>query len=361
MLTVMLLLIALVLSVCSAPEPAPTPAPIPTTSPTPAPATTPTPAEVVELRAHSTDPIGSYRDKYIWTPMKERVEEATQGRVTITVFPSNTLSNIRDAHDHTVAGVCDIAWAMSAVSPGRYPIFDNIVLPGLGFISAEQASMCLWHIVKTFPQLEQGELKDVKLLFTTTTSPMIIGTTDTPVRKLEDLKGLKIRSAGANPTELLKVLGASPAMMPMSDVYSNLEKGVIDGWNAGWDATVMFNFIELTKYYTEARTHVGAFFIIMNLDKWNALPPDVQSQMEGVFNDDWIRSISQMTDKEDDLSREAARDAGAGIFELSPEDYQKLAEYTRPLQEAYTAEVNDKGLPGDAIMAEIKKFVKEYK
>jgi TRAP-type C4-dicarboxylate transport system substrate-binding protein len=57
-----------------------------------------------------------------------------------------------------------------------------------------------------------------------------------PVSTLDDIKGLKIRMSGGPPTDMMKALGGVPMLIPMPDNYISLQKGVIDGMGAPWEA-----------------------------------------------------------------------------------------------------------------------------
>ena len=79
-----------------------------------------------------------------------------------------------------------------------------------------------------FRKFTPKEWDSVHVLFLSATGPKILYTTKTPVRTLEDMKGLKIRGTGKI-ADTLKALGASPVPLEMVDVYEALRRGVIDG------------------------------------------------------------------------------------------------------------------------------------
>jgi TRAP-type C4-dicarboxylate transport system substrate-binding protein len=98
------------------------------------------------------------------------------------------------------------------------------------------------------------------------------------VKTMEDLKGVKIRSHGTS-AKVVKALGGTPVAMPMPELYQALQKGVVDGGlypmevNKGWKMADVIDFctLDLPIAYT------STFYVVMNKDKWNSLPKDVQA------------------------------------------------------------------------------------
>ena len=99
---------------------------------------------------------------------------------------------------------------------------------------------------------------------------------------MEDIKGLKIRVVGGPPTEQMKALGAVPLLIPMPDNYQALDKGVIDGMGAPWEAIQGFRFYEIVKYYTIVPLSAVYFSMSMNKRKWESLPKDIQQAITSV-------------------------------------------------------------------------------
>lgn len=97
-----------------------------------------------------------------------------------------------------------------------------------------------------------------------------------PIRHLEDFKGLRLR-AQSDAVDVLKELGADPVNMPMSEVYSALAKGVIDGVIAPADTIKSLHFSEVAKHFTSIRFSRGAYPARAISDKaWRRLPPDLR-------------------------------------------------------------------------------------
>jgi len=96
------------------------------------------------------------------------------------------------------------------------------------------------------------------------------------------MKGMKIRVVGGPPTEQMKALGAIPTLIPMPDTYLSMDRGVIDGMGAPWEAIHGFRLYEIVKYYTIVPLSAVYFSMSMNKAKWESLPKDIQQAIMSV-------------------------------------------------------------------------------
>jgi len=122
-------------------------------------------------------------------------------------------------------------------------------------------------------QKEYGEIEPLVLY---TSSPNLL-VSKRQVKTLDEFKGLKFRVLGGPPTEMAKALGAVPTLIPMPDVYQSLDKGVVDGAAAPWEAVQAFRLYEVAKNYTIAPFYVAYFSLCANKQKWQSLPQDVRN------------------------------------------------------------------------------------
>lgn len=208
-------------------------------------------------------------------PWVKKIEEATKGKVKIDIFPAQTLAKGPDIWNAVKTGMADMGWCFHGYWADMTPLSDVITLPSLPFKTAEKGSEVLWKLYEKFPAI-QKEYKDVHVITLYASSPYFLITTKKQVKTMEDIKGLKIRVVGGPPTEQMKALGAIPTLIPMPDTYLSMDRGVIDGMGAPWEAIHGFRLYEIVKNYTIAPLSAVYFSISMNKAKWDSLPPDVQ-------------------------------------------------------------------------------------
>jgi TRAP-type C4-dicarboxylate transport system substrate-binding protein len=70
--------------------------------------------------------------------------------------------------------------------------------------------------------------------------------------------------------------------MGMPDTYLSMDKGVIDGMDVSWEATYSFRLYEIVKFYTFVPLSSTNFSMVMNKQKWESLPKDIQAAITSV-------------------------------------------------------------------------------
>lgn len=241
-------------------------------APSPTPAQT---AKPIEVNFAEQDPAVGWGPVYAWQPMIKMMEEATNNRIKINYYPGQTLCKGVDAWNSLKSGIVDMAWCFHGYWANLTPLADVITLPFMPIPSAEAGSAVLWRLYEKYPNMKKGFADNYIQLLWTGQSYFII-TTKKQVKTLEDLKGMKMRTIGGPPVEMWKKLGAVPMSTPMPEYYLSLQKGVLDGGGAPWEAVEDNRLMEAVKYYTYVPLYAPYFSIAWNWNKWNSLPKDIQ-------------------------------------------------------------------------------------
>jgi TRAP-type C4-dicarboxylate transport system substrate-binding protein len=282
------------------------------------------------------------------------VEKRTSGVVTVTTYPGGTLTPADKCYDGVVKGISHLGSSALSYTRGRFPLMEALDLP-LGYNSASVAVRLSNAFYKKF---EPKELDDVKVMYFQATGPTIFHTKK-PVRTLEDLKGLKIRTTGLG-AKIVKALGATPVAMPMGETYDALAKGVVDGSTAPIASLKGFKWGEVVKYTTEnfGTASVTCFFVVMNKDTWNKLPEDVKNTIEKI-NEEWIEKTAKVWDDYDNAGREYALKLGNQIIPLSKEEDKRWASHVADTFQDYTREMKKLGLPGEEGLEFSRRFLNQ--
>jgi TRAP-type C4-dicarboxylate transport system substrate-binding protein len=217
--------------------------------------------EIKLTLADQNSPTG-WGPSHALQPWVKQVEEATKGRVKIEVYPSQTLIKGVDMWKGIRGGIADIGWCVQGYWPEQTPLSDVMSLPFLPISSAEKGSEALWKLYEKFPSVKK-EYSEIEPLLLYTSSPNLL-VSKRPVKTLDEFKGLKWRVLGGPPTEMAKALGAVPTLIPMPDVYQSLDKGVVDGAAAPWEAVQAFRLYEVARNYTMAPFYVAYFSLCAN-------------------------------------------------------------------------------------------------
>jgi len=283
----------------------------------------------------------------------KEVEKRSNGKVKIDVFPGGALTPAPAVYDGVVNGISDIGMSCFAYTRGRFPVMEALDLP-MGYPSGMVAT----KVANQYYQaMKPKELDDVKLLYIHAHGPGLLHTKD-PVRKMADLKGMKIRSTGFS-AKVTEALGAIPVAMPQGETYEALQKGVVQGTFTPIETLKGWRQAEVIKYTTNCPDigYTTAMFVVMNIDKWNALPADIQKLFTDLSNE-WIEKHGQEWDRLDKEGKEFTLSKGNEIVALSAEESQKWVSAVAPIIDDYSKKANAKGLPGDQAVAEIKKLIK---
>ena len=309
--------------------------------------TGPAAAQQIKLTfADQNSPTG-WGPTHALQPWIKQVEAATKDRVKIEVYPSQTLVKGVDMWKAASAGTIDIGWCVQSYWPDLTPLSDVISLPGLPFKTGEKGSEVFWKLYEKFPAI-QKEYSNAKIqpLTLYVTHPLPIATSKKQIKSLDDLKGLKIRIVGGPATEQAKLLGMVPTPMPMPDVYQALDKGVVDGAGAVWEAIHSFRLYEVGKYYTAAPLATVYFSICANKGKWDSLPSEVRDQIMSVsglagskfWGHNFFDTVEQaVAAKAKESGKEFVK------YTLTPEEEAKWVKLSEPLWEDWVKKMEAKG------------------
>lgn len=229
------------------------------------------PAGAVELRLSHFMSRQHIMYRGLLEPWAAAVAKATHGAVRVRIFSAGEMgTGARSQYSRAIDGIVDIAFGVQGYTSAQFPGTLLIELPGVAPTSAEATRM-LWRGLKG-PLAR--EYRRVKVLGLFTNAPALIMTREKPVRRLEDMTGLKIRVASAQSARIVEAWGASPVSMAGSEVYLALQTGVIDGVMMGASGIVPFRLTEVARYYTHGLPlAVSAFFVVANRASWARLTP----------------------------------------------------------------------------------------
>ncbi|WP_323013815.1 TRAP transporter substrate-binding protein [Devosia sp.] len=208
-------------------------------------------------------------------PFADLVAEKTGNALTVHLYNGGELGAGPDAqYDRVVEGVADLAVSLPGYTASNFPLTLLTELPGV--IDEQTGTGVIWKNIDLF----QPEYQRVKLIALWSSAANLLYTKK-PVRSPADLAGLNIRVPSRNAGLLVEAWGGSPVSMPVSEIYTALQTGVIDGAMIDGTATTAFRLAEVTDYLTVGiESTISPFFIVMNRDQFNALPADQQAALE---------------------------------------------------------------------------------
>ena len=166
------------------------------------------------------------------------------------------------------------------------------------------------------------EMADMHVLYLHAHGPGMLASKK-PVKQLEDVKGMKVRGTGLS-SKIVEALGGTPVAMPQPDTYEALQKGVVDATLCPIETLKGWRQAEVISCVTDA-TAVGyttAMFVVMNKQKWEKLPADIQKVFTEVSRE-WVSKSGEAWDKADADGREFVKGLKREVITLSAEEQQR--------------------------------------
>lgn len=353
-LTMLLLVLtaSLIIAGCAQPAPAPSP------SPSPAPAPTPAAPKVIELSfAHHEPPVSP--SAKIYQEWADKIGAQTQGRVKITVYPAEGLAKLRDVWASVTGGVADIGLTVLA-EEGKHLQLSNVMKQSSALVPDGLPALKIWdELWNKFPEI-QAEYKDVKMLFYFVTSAPGIHTIDKQVRVPNDVKGMKIVCPpGGAEIEFMRLSGATPIAQPAPEWFTALERKMAEGLMAPNAAMQIFGTADLFKYHVYPSYGPNMLYTVMNMSKWNSLPPDIQK----VFMDLTASTNEQLTNQkagEDKQISERLKKEGRVFIDLKPEERNLWNAAVASAADKWIKDTEAVGKPAGKVYEETLKLSKKY-
>ncbi len=317
-------------------------------------------AQEVTLTLHQFLPPQANVPAKILDVWADSVEEDSGGRIKIDRYPSMQLGGKPpELMDQAIDGVADIVWTVVGYTPGRYPSTEVFELPFM-MTDARAASRAYWEMFEK--HMKDTEFKDVHILGTWVHGPGLIHV-NKEVRTPADMEGLKIRGGSRLANALLEKVGATPVGMPVPAVPEGLSKGVIDGTTIPWEVTAALKIPELVENHTEFEgnaLYVLTFVLAMNKDRYESLPDDLKKVIDDNSGLEFSVFAGGQMQEDDGPARQAAVDRGNNIVTLSEEEAQAWREVASPIYDEWVAEMNEKGIDGQALIDEARMLIDKY-
>lgn len=276
------------------------------------------------------------------------VGKKSGGKIKIAIFPNAQMGPPPRYYDMVRTGQADITWLVHGFTPGRFPLTDISNVPYL-FGSAEIGAK-----VMNEPALRKyldQEHAGVRPLLVNTTQPGQMMMRSHPVRRIEDLKGLRIRFPSPAVREFIAALGGTPVGLPPTEIVESMQKGTLDGAMADYGgAGLAFRMGPVTKYTTEMYSYVLSFCTCINRKSWDSLDAAAQKLFMDAFDElGGPGESGRRFDSIDAPGKEAMIKAGGEIVKLAPDVDAKLRQVAAVYTEKMLADLEAKGHPARAV------------
>ncbi|OAP36613.1 ABC transporter substrate-binding protein [Sinorhizobium glycinis] len=267
----------------------------------------------------------------------ELVKEKSGGKIEVKLFPGGTLGGDVQTVSALQGGVIEMTVLNAGILANNVKQFGAVDLPFL-FNSGEEADKVMdgpfgESLMKLLPDTGLVGLGYWELGFRNLTNNRH------PVTKLEDIKGLKIRTVQSPiPLEIFNTLGANAVPLPYTELYTALETGTVDGQENPAANILNAKFYEVQKYMTLTRHQYNPQIVLVSKKFWDGLNDEEKGVLQSAATEarDFQRKVSREKDAE---ALEEIKKTGMEVSELSPEETQKLRDAVKPVIEKFSAEI----------------------
>ena len=260
-----------------------------------------------------------------WEWFGKELAELTDGELTVRVYPAGQLgAGPTQQYKRVVEGVADAVLGVAGYTPELFPVAMLTVPPGTASTSDELAQAFLANWDEHFA----AEFDEVVFLGIGFNAGVSIAA-NRDLSTLESWKGAKIVAFSASMGPLLEAMGAVPVQMPVTDIYTALSTGTIDGAVAAHNNMLApWNWHEAASHYIDnVPPQFQTVYFVMNKERYQSLPEAHRAAIDELRGARFTASASGGFQKADQAALDTFRDDPERGFEyvvVSDEERAKM-------------------------------------
>ncbi len=316
-------------------------------------------AQEVTLTVHHFLPPKSNAQVGMIEEWAKRVEEGSEGRIDVEIFPSMSMGGSPpELYNQVRDGAADIVWTVLGYTPGVFPRAEVFELPtvhrGSAVATTEAMNASMDWLAEDF--------EDVQIIFLHSHDGNVLHSATEEVISFEQLAGKKLRTPSRTGAWMIESWGAEPVGMPVPDLPQALAKGVVDGALVPYEIVPALKLQELEKATTELpngdRFGAATFMFAMNKDRYESLPDELRQVIDdnsGSAAAEWVGRAWE--EAFEDKGRTALDEAGVTRITLSEAEGAKFEAAAEEVVARWVEEANSKGLDGQALVDQAREAV----
>lgn len=269
------------------------------------------------------------------TDFADDIESETDGEIKIDIYPNGELGEEKEALGQIKNGSIE----MTKVSAGTLESFNDIYkVFSIPYIFTDKDH---------YRNVMESDLMDD--VYHSTEDDGFIGlsyidsgarsfyTKDKPIKKPEDLEGMKIRTMDSTTaTKMMDELGGTATPMGYEEIYTSLQQGVIDGAESNPTALTEGKHGEVVDHFVNNEHTMIPDILVINKDVWDSLTDEQQEIFKEVANKNREKS-SEMWEKEIEKSIDEAKEMGVEFHDV---DKEPFIESVQPIHDEYKEDEN---------------------
>lgn len=293
-------------------------------------------ANATTLRLAHAAPQGDLQQK-LAERFAEDVKTMSDGKITVQIFPQGQLGNDSQMITGARSGIIDIVMSGLNNFTGMMPELGGLMLPFM--ITDRDQAYAVYDGEIGQEAAAEFENFDLKVLGFPENGFREITNERGPIVEPKDLEGLRMRTNNSEAlNEMFALLKANPQQIPVAELYTALETGVVDAQDHPITIVQSFKFYEVQKYLSLTNHSYAALVLAMNEKKFNGLPEDQQAIIMKAAKAaiDYERQLSKDSDESmiADLEKE-------GMTVNRDVDRQAFQDAVKPVWKTFTDKYGD--------------------
>gem|GEM_PF-175457 len=281
---------------------------------------------------------------------KPMVEEKTYGEVKVEIYPNNQLGNEQEFVEGVQLGTVEMAMTGN-LWENTIPQFRLMQMPYM-FVNYEHANAVLNGPIGEIIYKYLEPLK-VKVLASFPNGFRVVSNNKKSIKSIDDAKGIKLRVfEGKTIIAEMQALGFSTVVMPISEVFTALQQGVVDGQDNPLATAFFAGWYDVQKYVAITNHMYSPGYIVINDGVWNKLSVNAQKAIEEA-SDVTAKEIMDSVKKQQDEIVKTITEKGV---EVTYPDLKPFIERVKPIVDEYIKECPEL----KEIVEEIQSSSKDY-
>ena len=250
------------------------------------------------------------------------IEKDSGGLVKLEIMAGGTLGAAgRDPGAQlklVTDGVADISFIIPPTTPGRFPDDNVFGLPVTR--SSLEGSLTFWRLYRQ--GLMRGYQDNSFYIIGLVVNPPNTLHSRLPIKRLEDVKGKRFQSSGAEQQEVIRALGGTPVgAITVRDTAEAISRGVVDGSPKDWIALHTFRIADATTHHVNIALGASTIMFAMNRAKFDSLPAAARAAIEKHSGEAFVRAVGETFDADYEVAFAKTRnDPKRSVVELPKEE-----------------------------------------
>ena len=301
-------------------------------------------AQTIELRvSHFMPPNHTFQKELLrWA---DELDKASNGRLKLRIYPASQLGPVHRQFDLVKNGVADIAVSIHGATPGRYPLTELVSLPFVSPKEGINSAITSRRLTELAPVYLADEHQGLRILWMAVTNPLMFHLAKTPIKTVQDFRGLRIRYSGQQLAKIISALAGVPLAVPPGETTDSLAKGIIDGATFPYEAAQSFDLGSVIKYTLEPGVSTATFAVVMNPQKFQELPDDLKALITDTTGPQAAARFGTEWDEAEKRGKEYMVTKGVKILRLPDEQLQSMRSLLAPIVTHALDDLDSRGKP----------------